>query len=161
MSSKRTKEEIMKRLVLIVIAVLGLSLVIAGQAQAKSSGIPKTETQATKLRQENAPGMTQAEYRALLLRSEGLNRLYGVGVPVKGENYYARGFSAAPDESVPVKGENYFARGVQSTPQTVASSTSDFEWGDVAIGGAGLLGLVAIAVGLVGFRRHRPHLRTS
>jgi hypothetical protein len=142
MSSERTKEEIVKKLAIIGIAVLGLTLTFAVAPAAARSG------------------MTKAEYRALMLRSEGLNQKYGV-VQVKGENFYARGFATAPDDNVPVKGENYFARGVQGTPPTVTSSTSDFEWNDVAIGGAGLLGLVAIAVGLVGFRRHGLHPRPS
>ena len=132
----------MKKLAIIGIAVLGLTLTFAVAPAAARSG------------------MTKAEYRALMLRSEGLNQKYGV-VQVKGENFYARGFATAPDDNVPVKGENYFARGVQGTPPTVTSSTSDFEWNDVAIGGAGLLGLVAIAVGLVGFRRHGLHPRPS
>jgi hypothetical protein len=142
MSSERTKEEIMKKLALIAIAVLGFTIT-ASIAQAKPAG------------------MSQAEYRALMLRSEGLNQLYGV-VQVKGENYYARGFAAAPDDSVPVKGENYFANGLPTSTQTVASSsTTDFEWGNVGIGVAALVGLLAIVAGAIGLRRHRLHLRTS
>jgi hypothetical protein len=153
MSSERKKEEIMKKLALIGIAVLGLSLTVVAQAPAKPSGIPKTEV---------AQGMTPAEYRALMLRSEGLNRLYGIDVPVKGENFYSRGFSAAPDDSVPVKGENYFANGLPNSTPTVASTGSnDFEWGNVGIGAVALLGLLAIVAGVIGLRRHRLHLRTS
>jgi hypothetical protein len=143
MSSERTKEEIMKKLAIIGIAVLGLALMIAvSPAGARS-------------------GMTKAEYRALMLRSEGLNQKYGV-VQVKGENFYARGFAPAPDDSVPVKGENYFANGLPtSTPSTSASpATDDFQWREVGFGAAGLVTFIAIAAAVVG-RRQRLHPRPS
>jgi hypothetical protein len=143
MSSERIKEEIMKKLAIIGIAVLGLTLTFAVAPAAARSG------------------MTKAEYRALMLRSEGLNQRYGV-VLVKGENFYARGFAASPDDTVPVKGENYFANGLPtSTPSTSASpTTDDFQWRDVGLGMAGLVALIAIAAGVVG-RRQRLHPRTS
>jgi hypothetical protein len=160
MSSEQTKEEIMKKLALTIIAVLGLSMIVVAQAPARSTGIPPAVSQALKLRQEYAPGMTRAEYRALMLRSEGLNQKYGV-VQVKGENFYARGFATTSEDSVPVKGENYFANGLPTSAPAVGSPTTNFEWRNVEIGVASLLGLVAIIVGLVGLRRHRLHLRTS
>jgi hypothetical protein len=143
MSSERTKEEIMKKLAIIGIAVLGLTLTLAVAPAAASSG------------------MTKAEYRALMLRSEGLNQKYGV-VQVKGENFYARGFATAPDDNVPVKGENYFANGLPtSTPSISASPTADdFQWREVGFGVAGLVALIAIAAGVVG-RRQGLHPRTS
>jgi uncharacterized membrane protein len=142
MSSERTKEEIMKKLAIIGIAVLGLTVTLALAPAAASSG------------------MTKAEYRALMLRSEGLNQKYGV-VQVKGENFYARGFATAPDDSVPVKGENYFANGLPtSAPSTSAPTTDDFQWREVGFGVAGLVGLIGIAAGVVG-RRHRLQPRTS
>jgi hypothetical protein len=141
MSSERTKEEIMKKLAIIGIAVLTLTLAVAPAAASS--------------------GMTKAEYRALMLRSEGLNQKYGV-VQVKGENFYARGFAPAPDDSVPVKGENYFANGLPtSTPSTSASpATDDFQWREVGFGAAGLVTLIAIAAAVVG-RRQRLRPRTS
>jgi hypothetical protein len=91
--------------------------------------------------------MSQAEYRALVLRSEGLNQLYGVhaAVPVKGENYYARGIP-------------------NTTPTTIAASPStstDFQWGDAGIGAGVIFGLMALIAAGVGLRRHQPHVRTS
>jgi len=90
-------------------------------------------------------GMTRAEYRALMLRSEGLNQLYGVNVPVKGENYYARGIPMSAPTAV------------TATPST----STDFQWGDAAIGGGALFGLTALVAMGVGLRRHRFHLGTS
>jgi hypothetical protein len=132
----------MKKLALIVIAVLGLSMVVVAQAPAKSTGIPPAKSQALKARQQSAPGMTRAEYRALMLRSEGLNRKYGID-QVSGVRFLAR------DLPTPV-------------PVTVApSSSADFQWGHLGIGIAGLLGFVAIVAGVVGFRRRALDLRTS
>ena len=134
----------MKKLAIIVIAVVGFGT-IAVQA---------------------AAGMSPSEHRALMLRSDGLNQLYGLGAPVKGENYYARGLpTASPVVNVPVKGENYYARGLpSSTPTTFVSapsSSTDFQWGDAGIGAGALLGLMVLAAGALGVRRHRFHLGTS
>jgi MYXO-CTERM domain-containing protein len=149
MSSEQPKEEIMKRLAIIALAVAGFAMTaMVAQAAGKPTG------------------MSQQEYRALMLRSEGLNQKYGLNVLVKGENYYARGLPAAsPVADVPVKGENYFARGLPtSTPTTFASAPStstDFQWADAGIGAGALLGLMALAAAALGLRRHRFHLRTS
>ena len=91
-------------------------------------------------------GMSAAEYRALMLRSEALNQRYGLDVPVKGENYYARGGLGPVDTGTP----------------PAASSSTDFQWGDFGIGVSGVLALVALTAAMViGLRRHRGHLRTS
>jgi hypothetical protein len=123
MSSEHREERIMKKLAIIVIAVIGLGTIAVSQAA----------------------GMSPSEHRALMLRSEGLNQMYGLGVPVKGENYYARGLPS-------------------STPTTFASAPStstDFQWGDAGIGAGALLGLMGLAAGVLGLRRHRLHLGTS
>ena len=139
----------MKKLAIIVIAVTGFALTaIVAPATAKPTG------------------MSQTEYQALMLRSERLNQLYGVNVPVRGENYYARGLpTGSPVVAVPVKGENYFARGLpSSTPTTFASapsSSTDFQWDDAGIGAGALLGLMGLTAVALGLRRHRFHLGTS
>jgi hypothetical protein len=178
MSSEQPKGGEMKKLALIGIAVLGLSLMIAVSPAGARPSMSKAEYRALMLRSEamnrlyQAPGkpalMTLPEYRALMLRSEGLNQKYGIGKvkidtpPVTGENFYARGFATSPDDAVPVKGENYFANGIPTQTPVVASSTSDFQWGDVGIGVAGAVGLVAIAaLGIAVLRRHGLHPRTS
>jgi hypothetical protein len=152
MSSEHRKERIMKKLATVIIAVLGFATFAVAQAAAKPT---------------SATGMSQAEYRALELRSEALNQQYGLGIPVKGENYFARGLpeSSSPVVNVPVTGENYFARGLPtSTPTNLASAPSDstnFQWSDAGIGAAALVGLMAIVAGAIGLRRHRPHFGTS
>jgi hypothetical protein len=151
MSSEHRKERIMKKLATIIVAVLGFATFAVAQAAAKPT---------------SATGMSKAEYRALELRSEALNQQYGLGIPVKGENYFARGLpESSPVVNVPVTGENYFARGLPtSTPTNLVSGPSnstDFQWGDAGIGAAALLGLMAIVAGLVSLRRHRLHLGTS
>jgi hypothetical protein len=91
-------------------------------------------------------GMSQAEYRALMIRSQGLNQRSGVSVSVKGENYYARGLPASDG----------------STSGPASSTAIEFQWGDAGIGAAGVLGFAALAAGAtLGLRRHRGHLRTS
>ena len=160
----------MKKLAIIGIAVLGLSLMIAVSPAGARSGMTKAEYRALMLRSEGLNRLYQTpdkpaqmslpEFRALMLRSEGLNQKYGV-VQVKGENFYARGLSTAPDDAVPVKGENYFANGLPTATPSVASPGSNFDWRNVEIGVAGLLGLIAIISGMVGLRRHRLHVRTS
>jgi hypothetical protein len=167
MSSERKKEEIMKKLAIIGIAVLGLTLTIAVSQAGASPGLSKSEARALKLRGEGlnqqygivqvrsenpfARGATtQAGNRALLLRSEGLNQKYGI-VPVK--------------NVVQVRSENPFARGLPvSVPTTFASAPStstEFQWGDAAIGAGALLGVMALVAGLLGIGRHRFRLGTS
>jgi hypothetical protein len=133
MSNEQTEETIMKKLALIVIAVAGFAT-MAPVAQAKPVGI------------------SVAEYNALLARSEGLNQLYGVHPHVKGVQ-------------VPVRGENYYARGIPGStpaaPLATPSTSTDFQWGDAAIGAGALFGLTALIAMAIGVRRHRFHLGTS
>lgn len=162
----------MKKLAIIGIAVLGLSLMIAVSPAGARPSLSKAEYQAMLNRGEalnrlyQVPGkpaqMTLPEYQALMARSKGLNQDYIV-LPVKGENFYARGFVASPDDSVPVKGENYFANGIPTqTPVVGSSDTTGFNWSNVGIGIAGLMALIAIAaLAALGVRRHGPHPRTS
>jgi hypothetical protein len=179
MSSKRKSEEIMKKLTIIGIAVLGLTLTIAvSQAGAYPAGLSKSEARALKLRSEGlnqqygldvsvrsenpfARGATQAAdvqvrsenpfahgattqagYRALLIRSEGLNQKYGIGA-VRGEN--AR--------SVPVS--------VPTTFASAPSSSTEFKWSYAIIGAGALLVLMALVAGALGLGRHRVRLGTS
>jgi len=175
----------MKKLAIIGIAVLGLTLTTAVSQAGANPGVSKDELRALKLRGEalnqqyglgvqfksensNARGQQyglgvqfksenphargtvapkqatpkQAEYRALLLRSEGLNQKYGIDPVRGGEN--AR--------SVPV-----------SVPATFASpsNSTEFKWGDAVIGAAALIALMAIVAGLLVTRRDRFRLGTS
>jgi hypothetical protein len=133
MSNEQREETVMKKVALIAVAVIAFGT-MAAVAHAK----PVAATH---------PGISQAEYRALLLRSEGLNQLYGVhaAVPVRGENYYARGIPT-------------------STPNTIAASPStstDFQWGDAGIGAGVIFGLTALLAVGAAFRRHQLHVGTS
>ena len=78
-------------------------------------------------------GMTKAAYRALMLRSEALNRHYGLG-----------------DAHV-----------VASTPPAVTVAENGFVWGDFAIGAASMLGLVLMATGVFAATRRIPQTRVS
>ena len=142
----------MKKL-LIIGSVIGLFMAMTSNAIAKpvSSALPPNEAlrflvnpvQSVSSDVVGKPAaMSQAEYRALMIRSEGMNQRYGLNTPVKGENYYARGITVAASSpnnlkpagmtqaeyrallirseamndryglNVPFKGENYFARGI-------------------------------------------------
>ena len=78
-------------------------------------------------------GMTKAEYRALMLRSEALNAKYGLGG----------------------------AHVVASTPPAVTAAENGFVWGDFAIGAAAMLGLVLVATGVFAATRRIPRARVS
>ena len=125
----------MKKVAIIAIVVIAFGTMV-GVAHAKPTAA---------VAHGKPTGMSQAEYRALMLRSAGLNQLYGVNVPAKGENYYARGIPTSAPTAV------------AATPST----STDFQWGDAAIGGGALFGLTALVAMGVGLRRHRFHLGTS
>ena len=78
-------------------------------------------------------GMSKAEYRALMLRSEGLNRIYGVG-----------------QSSRPIVSEKL--GGLELPPPSstqVASSGDEFDWNDAGIGAATVFGTMLLGAGLV------------
>lgn len=89
-------------------------------------------------------GPTKAEYRALMLRSEALNRKYGLG------QYATR---AVVSEKI-----DGLQQPTQSEPTSVVTSDSNFNWGDAGIG-AGIVA-AGILVGLGGAlavrHRHNP-----
>jgi hypothetical protein len=89
-------------------------------------------------------GPTKAEYRALMLRSEALNRKYGLG-------------QYAPTAVVSEKTAG-LQQPTQTEPTVVATSDSNFNWGDAGIG-AGIVA-AGILVGLGGAlavrHRHDP-----
>ena len=89
-------------------------------------------------------GPTKAEYRALMLRSEALNRKYGLG------QYATR---AVVSEKI-----DGLQQPTQSEPTSVVTSDSNFNWGDAGIG-AGIVA-AGILVGLGGAlavrHRHDP-----
>jgi hypothetical protein len=86
---------------------------------------------------------TKAEYRALMIRSEALNRKYGLGAyqlpaPVVSEKIGGLQLPAQPEEST-----------------VVASGGSEFDWGDAGIGAGVILAGILAAMGGAVALRHR------
>ena len=127
------------------LAALAIGAVLAGgAATAASAGVPE--------------GMTKAAYRALHVRSEALNNLYGNAVttlsPAQFAAYWNAGasrlspdaFNALVDRS---QGLNSYDKTLQaSTPAASASESTSFAWNDFGIGMAAAFGLVLLTGGL-------------
>ena len=109
-------------------------------------------------------GMTKAEYRALMLRSEALNQQYGLGsgtykpTAMGRQEYRALALrSKALNAKYGLSG----ARVVASPPPAVTVAENGFVWGDFAIGAAAMLGLVLVATGVFAVTRRIPRTRVS
>lgn len=108
-------------------------------------------------------GMSQAEYRALMARSAGLNERYRLGawqgVP--------EGLSPVEYRALTLRSEalnKQYGLGKWSAAAQTHVSTQGFAWGAFGIGAVAMLGLVLLAGGaIVGNRRGReaPRVRTS
>jgi len=123
------------------LAALAIGAVLAGAtATAASAGVPE--------------GMTKAEYRALQIRSEALNNLYGNAVtrlsPAQFAAYWNAGaWRLSPDEFnalvVRSEGLNSYGKTLQaSTPVASTSASTSFAWDDFGIGMAAAFGLVLL-----------------
>ena len=143
------------------LAALAIGAVLAGEtATAASAGVPE--------------GMTKAAYRALHIRSEALNNLYGNAVtrlsPAQFAAYWNAGASRlSPDEFnalvVRSEGLNSYGKTLQaSTPVASTSASTSFAWDDFGIGMAAAFGLVLLTGGLaVAVRtgtRRQVHIRS-
>jgi len=103
-------------------------------------------------------GTTKAAYRALHIRSEALNNLYGNAVtrlsPAQFAAYWNAGASRlSPDEFnalvVRSEGLNSYGKTLQaSTPVASTSASTSFAWDDFGIGMAAAFGLVLLTGGL-------------
>ena len=120
-----------------VLATVGALTALAGVAQAEGS---------------RPPGMSQAEYQALMLRSEALNQEYGLGtVP--------QGMTAGEYRALMLRSEalnQEYGRGTQMAAAVASQPTNPtrgFAWGAFGIGAAAMLGLALVAGGFV--VRHR------
>jgi hypothetical protein len=145
----------MKKLAIIgTVAVVG-ALGIVGQAAAKPTEYVKP-LPAVALEQglnerfpsdnpsQKAFGMTPAEYHALMVRSEALNRKYGLGTA---SLTLERGSNERFAVDNPTKGEL-----VTSTP---TETSTGFAWDDAGIGAGVLLAVMAFAtLGVLGARHH-------
>ena len=127
------------------LAALAIGAVLAGEtATAASAGVPE--------------GMTKAAYRALHIRSDALNNLYGNAVtrlsPAQFAAYWNAGASRlSPDEFnalvVRSEGLNSYGKRLQaSTPVASTSASTAFAWDDFGIGMAAAFGLVLLTGGL-------------
>jgi hypothetical protein len=139
----------MKKLAIIgTVTVMSLGLV--GQAVAKPTASVRPLPSAVALEQgqsqrldasKPAFGMTRAEYNALMARSEGLNKKYGLGT-----------YSLTPTrntKAIDTNGRNLVA----STPTT--DTSNEFAWDDAGIGAGVLLAVMAFAtLGVLGARHH-------
>jgi len=105
-------------------------------------------------------GMTKAEYRALMLRGEALNRQYGLG---SGTYEPAAMYRALVLRSKALNAKYGLggAHVVASTPRAVTVAENGFVWGDFAIGAAAMLGLVLVATGVFAATRRIPRTRVS
>jgi len=109
-------------------------------------------------------GMTKAEYRALMLRSEALNEKYHLGIwankpaAMGWQEYRAL---VLRSKALNVKYGLGGAHVVASTPPAVTVAENAFVWGDFAIGAAAMLGLVLVATGVFAATRRIPRTRVS
>jgi len=149
----------MKKLAIIGMVLAGLMLSSAG-AWAQPSG------------------MTKAEYRALMIRSEAMNQRYGLyeyaqpgllsndvnvnTTPSVNGKLGEIGAWAVPTKQQtqkPLVSEKLSGLGVGEPTTTVASSGKGFDWNDAGIGAALAFGFVVLGVGsllTVRQQQHRP-----
>ena len=111
-------------------------------------------------------GMTKAEYRALMLRSEGMNQRYGLGQysqqAIVANKLGEIGAWAVPStqqkNTTPLVSEKLAGLDV-GTPTATATSDGGFNWDDAGIGAALALGFVVLGVGsllTVRSQQHKP-----
>ena len=156
----------MKKLAIIgtVVAVGALGLV--GQAVAKPTASVNPLPSAVALEQglnqrfpsdNPAPraafGMNPAEYHALMARSEGLNKKYGLGTY---SLTLERGSNERFTVDNPTKGTKAIGtNGRNLVASTPTVTTTDFAWDDAGIGAGVLLAVMAFAtLGVLGARHH-------
>ncbi len=111
------------------LAAIAIGAVLGGEtATAASAGVPE--------------GMTKAAYRALHIRSEALNNLYGNAVTRLSPD----AFNALAVRS---EGLNSYGKTLQaSTPVASTPASTSFAWDDFGTGMAAAFGLVLLTGGL-------------
>lgn len=159
----------MKKLAIIGTVVTVGALGLVGQAVAKPTASVKPLPSAVALEQglnqrfpsdnpsQKAFGMNPAEYHALMARSEGLNKKYGLGTY---SLTLERGSNERFTVDNPTKGTKAIGTNrrnlVASTPTPNPTDTSTgFAWDDAGIGAGVLLAVMAFAtLGVLGARHH-------
>jgi len=119
------------------LAALAIGAILAGaSATVALAGVPE--------------GMTKAQYRALHLRSEALNKRYGNAVtrltPAQFAAYWKAGaWRLSPDEfnALVVRDKT-----LRATPAASTSASTSFAWDDFGIGMAAAFGLLLLTSGL-------------
>ena len=131
-----------------VLGTIGAIVVLAASAQAATS---------------TPAGMSQSEYRALMIRSEALNKRYGNAATRLSPREFKELYEAGANRMTPQGLVGLVARsealnrqyGLDGTsqPTTVVGqptgSGDGFDWGDFGIGAAAMLGLVLLSGGLL------------
>ena len=140
------------------VATVG-ALGLAGQALAKpteqvrplpSVTLEQGQSERFASTPRQASGMTPAEYHALMARSEGLNRKYGLGTA---SLTLERGSNERFAVDNPTRGDLVLS--------TETETSTGFAWDDAGIGAGVLLSVMAFAtLGVLG-ARHHARLGTS
>jgi hypothetical protein len=131
-----------------VLGTIGAIVVLAASAQAATS---------------KPAGMSQPEYRALVIRSEALNKLYGNAVTRLSPQQFKELYQAGANRMAPQEFAALVARsealdrryGLDRTSQPTkvveqpTGSGNGFGWGDFGIGAAAMLGLALLSAGLL------------
>ena len=160
----------MKKLAIIGTVVTAVALGLVGQAVAKPTSSVNPLPTAVALEQglnqrfpsdNPAPraafGMNPAEYHALMARSEGLNKKYGLGT-------YSLTLERGSNERFTVDNPTTGTKAIGTNRRNVVASTptpnptdttTDFAWDDAGIGAGVLLAVMAFAtLGVLGARHH-------
>jgi hypothetical protein len=105
-------------------------------------------------------GMSSAEYRALMIRSEALNAKYGLG------EFAGKPAAMSQDEwrALQIRStalnRKYHLGAFKTASAPVTLAARGFEWGAFGVGAAAMLGLVALVAGLsLGGRHSRVALK--
>jgi hypothetical protein len=140
------------RTIAVVVATIGTLVVLVGPAQASSS---------------RPAGMSKAEYRALMLRSQALNEKYGLGAsaakPAAMTWPEYRALMLRSQALIEKYGLGGSHATVSSRP-AVTIAQGGFAWSDFGLGAAAMLGLVLLTCGLVAgsrYGRRIPRTRIS
>jgi hypothetical protein len=131
-----------------VLGTIGAIVVLTASAQAATS---------------KPAGMSQPEYRALMIRSEALNKLYGNAVTRLSPRQFKELYQAGTNRMAPQEFAALVARsealnrryGLDRTSQPMkvveqpTGSGNGSGWGDFGIGAAAMLGLALLSAGLL------------
>ena len=128
-----------------LLSTIGALLILGGTAQAATS---------------KPAGMSKAEYRALMIRSQALNDKYRLGgstakpAAMSTAEYRALMIrSQALNDKYGLGGSGVATRSAK--PEAPIVSADRFAWGDFGIGAGAMLGLVLLTIGLTAGGRHR------